>query len=844
MLVLMLVLSGSTLLVPPAGAAFPPPQADAGPDQTVTAGDNVILDGSGSRDLTPDETLRFRWDFDASNGTGDVDARGETVNTKYEDAGIYTVTLTVDDGDFTDEDTCRISVLPSGTENTPPKAIIRRPLPGVHNTSENIEFEGDGFDADGDSLRGEWNFGDGKTSPMPTTTHKYAEEGAYHIRWKVTDGEANNTAHTVIYISNEDPPEQNTRPNAVIIGPEDDIPVNTKAFFSAMNSTDEDNDTLTYEWDFDRDDNIRPDVDSTDRDVWWWFNDTGDFTVLLQVWDGHNTGWDYDEFPVTVVDVPNDPPVANAGNDAEVQVGVSLTFRGTATDPDGDDISLYSWDFGDGYVWDSNVSGSTNHTYYDPGTYTATFTVEDEHGATDSDTRTVIVNPPPDMPPKAMAGDDQTVMEGQTVYFSGRGTDDFGIAKYEWDFNSDNIWDSESQYSGNATWTYDTPGVYTAILRVTDRPRPGVPGPGQTNEDSLLVTVMENQPPEAKIRVSTLFVSAGELVSFSSDSTDPEGAKLSHAWDLNGDQVVDSTSSNTKWTYTRSGDYQVTLTVTDDFGQSRTDTITMTVSQTHSVTLEITSPVREMDPGDNHDFRATVTNNGNGDDQFRITLTGKNSNWATADKTLVDLTANEQQTVTIRVSVPASALSTDEVEVTVSAVSNYGSTSDADEITVIVRQRHALKVEIDVTTVSVKQGDNKDSVARLTITNEGNGPDTFRISFSGDITGYLQSSTPKVDLQPGESRDITLSVAVVETAPSGKATGTIIVSSTKLTTVKETLDFVVNVQGGEDDGDGFVLDTQLLMYIGVVILIVVIVYFAAAASRKKRPGNSKKAIKG
>jgi uncharacterized membrane protein len=269
----------------------------------------------------------------------------------------------------------------------------------------------------------------------------------------------------------------------------------------------------------------------------------------------------------------------------------------------------------------------------------------------------------------------------------------------------------------------------------------------------------------------------------------------------------------------------------------------MTVNQNHEVTLEVTSPVRDMDPGDRYDFRATVTNLGNGDDQFRITLAGKNSNWATVDKTLVNLNATEKQTVTIRVTVPISALSTDDAEITVAAVSNYGSASDADDILVGVHQKPAMQVDIDVTSVSLKQGENKDSIARITITNQGNGPDTFRVSFSGDITGYLQSSTPKVDLQPGESRDIVLSVAVVETAPEGKAMGTIVVSSTKFS-IKQTLEFDVIIEGGGDDGGlDLFMNPLYLALIGLVVVIVVVVYFVAAASRKRKPGNSVKKVK-
>ncbi len=839
--VLLLVLSSLTFLAPVGLAEIPAPHANAGDDQTVTAGDSVTLDGGGSWDLTPDETLTFKWDFDSTNGTDDVDARGESVTTKYTDSGIYTATLTVSDGDLEDTDQVRITVLPTDTENLPPKAIIRAPLPGVYNLSEGITFDGTGVDADNDPLSGKWEFGDGGTSNQPQTTHSYSESRPYHIAWTVNDGTTNNTAHVVIYVGDTVLPEENRRPTADIEVDDTEVTVDERVFFDGSNSSDPDDDPLLYTWDFDISDGLQD--DGSTMNIWWTFNDTGTFTVSLQVTDDKTGGWDIDFVEMTVVEEPNDPPEANAGNDAQVQVGVPLTFMGTGSDPDGDNITMYTWDFGDGETWENSETGSTSHIYRSPGSYTATLTVEDENEETGSDTRRIEVLPPPDLPPTANAGEDMNnIMEGDTVYFSGRGSDDFGIAKYEWDFNSDGIWDFTSTYSGDANWEYDEPGIYTAVLRVTDEPRPGVPGPGQTDEDSLIVIVGENQAPTAKIVVTNLFVQAGESVKFTSESTDPEGARLDHAWDLDGDGAVDSSSSSPRHTYRREGNYQVTLTVTDDFGQTDTDTVNIQVTQTYSVELDIASSVRDMDPGESYEFRATLSNKGNGDDQYRITLSGKNSNWATLDRTLVNLNATEKITLTITVDVPDSALSTDDALITVKATSSYsGGSSDADEIDVGVRQGFSLKVDIDVNSVEIKSGESKDAVVRISITNEGNGPDTVRVSFSGDITGYLTSSTPKVDLQPGQTKEVTLSVAVVSDTPSGVASGTISVASTK-STAKKTLEFEIDISGSGDSTP--LLDIDPLYLWIIVAAIAALAGLAVAASFKRKPGNSRKGVKG
>ncbi len=85
--------------------------------------------------------------------------------------------------------------------------------------------------------------------------------------------------------------------------------------------------------------------------------------------------------------------------------------------------------------------------------------------------------------PVAIAGQDSTGTPGVPLQFSGAGTDEDGtIAKYEWDFDGDSVFEWSSTENGLNTYIYNNEGTYTAVLRVTDND-------GFTATDSRVITV-------------------------------------------------------------------------------------------------------------------------------------------------------------------------------------------------------------------------------------------------------------------------------------------------------------------------------------------------------------------
>ena len=90
-------------------------------------------------------------------------------------------------------------------------------------------------------------------------------------------------------------------------------------------------------------------------------------------------------------DPSNQPPLADAGPDQTVKLGVPVNFSGEASyDPDPDGyIQNFTWDFGDG----ESASGiTTSHLYASPGIHVATLSVTDDRGAIDSDSAAITVD--------------------------------------------------------------------------------------------------------------------------------------------------------------------------------------------------------------------------------------------------------------------------------------------------------------------------------------------------------------------------------------------------------------------------------------------------------------------
>ena len=178
------------------------------------------------------------------------------------------------------------------------------------------------------------------------------------------------------------------------------------------------------------------------------------------------------------------PPVADAGEDQSILVNELTRLYGTATDPGGDDIVLWTWTIeaqppgstpylSNAFVQEPEFRGNI------PGDYILSLVVNDGTDDSAPDMVTITVND--NLPPTADA--DADVTSGYpplTVNFDGTGSSDpeGRPLSYHW-YSGDGY---SFGYDPTFTHVYEDPGTYIANLLVIDDAR-------QTDDATIIITV-------------------------------------------------------------------------------------------------------------------------------------------------------------------------------------------------------------------------------------------------------------------------------------------------------------------------------------------------------------------
>ena len=268
----------------------------------------------------------------------------------------------------------------------------------------------------------------------------------------------------------------------------------------------------------------------------------------------------------------NDPPIVEAGNSQNVDLGQQVSFEGAFTDPDWQG-GTYEWDFGDGEILSGTLTPT--HIYSESGIFTVTLTVSDDEGGIGSDWLLVSVS---NEPPIVEAGNDIFGDEGRQIQFTGSFTDsDWTEGTIQWDFGDGVI----ATGTLTPTHAYGDNGAYTVTLTVTD-------ADGVSGSDWLIASIGNLSPHLSGFPDVTIIV--GGQLTITGVITDPgwlDTHEVFIGWEGSapgpiGYVKLDAgvTDFLASFTYEESGVYQVWVQVRDDDMGAMTNYFTVIVLTT------------------------------------------------------------------------------------------------------------------------------------------------------------------------------------------------------------------------------------------------------------------------
>jgi len=504
---------------------------------------SVFFDASQTKDPEGDE-IKFFWAFgDGSKGSG-----AKTTH-KYNAPGNYQAQLIVTDfsGQIYNSKKTQFNV----TINEQPLANAGPDMVATPNTE--LIFDGSkSVDKDGKIVKYFWDFGDGNRASGKITKNSFWQPDRYTISLRVkddSDSPCNSSSDTCeVWIN---------APPVLEIGSDIIASPGQQINFSGNNSKDSDGKILSYHWDF-GDTNK-----ATEMNTMHSYEKPGTYQVTLTIADDANVdnSQAFDTLKVFV----NDRPIANAGKDKRISANQTTVFDASdSTDSDGK-IIFYEWNLGDGTILKGK---KVQHSYDQPGVYTATVFVRDNSRSTsdtDTDAAIVVIN----HPPIANAGPDQWKTQSE-IHFNGHKSSDKDgkIIKYIWNFG-----DGTKAFGPVLSHVYQSPGIYTIKLTVIDDSNTST----NTAMDEMKLNI--NHIPIADAGPD-IVVAPGETIFLDgTSSVDPDGEIIKWEWDM-GDGHTFS-GKQISHAYQKSGVYHALLTVFDNSNHDRAlnfDDIKITVN--------------------------------------------------------------------------------------------------------------------------------------------------------------------------------------------------------------------------------------------------------------------------
>jgi len=521
---------------------------------TVDASQGFTLTATASGGTTP---YSYQW-YTGSSGSGTAisGATSSTYTTSESSSGTYDFYVEV-----TDSDGSAYSSTYAETVDPALGASISSSL-NPSDIGQSVVFTASG--SGGSGTYNNYNFylngGSVQSSSGNQWTEDFTSTGSNSVYVVITDSNGYSaTSGTITQTVNTDPTVSiSSSQNPTDVG-------NTVTFTSSVSGG-----TAGYSYSWSINGNTY-----TTSSASYSFTSSGTYSVSLSVTDaaGYVVTQTLDET------VNSDPTVSASSSVSSADVGYSISFSSTPSGGTGP--YTYSWTLNGNQL---STSQDFSYSFSSSGSYTLTVTVTDAVDTPTSASVTVTINPNPSI---SVSSSQNPSDVGNSVTFSSSVSGGTGTDTYLWYING-----VQESTASSFSYSFSSAGTYYINVTVTD-------GDGHTASYSLTETV--NPDPSVTINVVHNPTDVGIWATFTADITGGTGP-FTYSWTVNG-QVF--TSSSVNYTFTSSGTYPVSLSITDANGNQATGTVSEVVNP--DPTVQIGSEYAVVDQGISNTFSASVS---------------------------------------------------------------------------------------------------------------------------------------------------------------------------------------------------------------------------------------------
>lgn len=491
-----------------------------------------------------------KWNFgDGTRSTGK-----NPVHT-YGKAGVYTVTLTVSNEKGSNTLTKSSYVVVSNALNGPVASFSASPSSGKAPLT--VDFTGQGK---GSPTSWKWSFGDGNISTDKNPAYTFNKSGLYSVKLTASNEKGSNTLAKSSYIAV-------SGVSSTPVSRFSASPVFGKAPLTVSFTDRSIGSPTSWKWYF------GDGTNSTERNPVHTYNESGLYSVTLTAGGtgGSNaltkTGF------IAVSGALNETPITSfsaSQTSGKAPLTVSFTDQSTGSP------ASWKWSFGDG---NDSTEKNPVYTYNKAGNYTVALTTTNEGGSDRvqisryisviSGNGTVASNPGYTLPVAAFSATPAIGSMPLTVSFTDQSSG--SPTAWKWAFG-----DGDNSTEKSPVHVYKKPGRYNVTLTASNEN-----GSNALSKTRFVAVSGVSDTPVPKFSASPASGSMPLTVRFTDQST---GSPVSWRWAF-GDGNS-STDKNPVHTYNKSGQYTVSLTVSNASGSN-----TLTKSRYVAVSSVLSGPV-------------------------------------------------------------------------------------------------------------------------------------------------------------------------------------------------------------------------------------------------------------